>query len=442
LLSIEPMPHEDSIGSVYDSHGDHTPPAHLPLARATGPVPAIGTVLADRYEVLEVLGRGGMSTVLGAFDRELERPVAVKVLHGASTTTALRDEARTLAAAQSPHVVALFALHLDESPPFLVMERVYGTSLDHVLRASPPSWSDAMALLARIARALDVLHDHGLVHGDVKPANVLLTREGDVKLADMGIAPLLRQSQAGSAYGTPSCMPPERARGLAVPESLLARGDVYSFAVLAYTILAGRAPFPSTSAHELIRLHASMAPPALSSVCALPASLDGPCARALAKSPHERHARAGELMREIERATRGLGNDGAPLSVLVVDDDADTRTLFHTVLGMELPGAALSSAASGDDALARLAVETPSVVLLDLAMPGLNGIPLLAHVAETVPAPRIVVVTGLGSGRERAAAARLGVRHFLVKPVAPDELVRCVLDSVKPGSEGWPAAGG
>jgi serine/threonine protein kinase len=400
-------------------------------------VPRVGERLADgRYEVVEVLGVGGMSTVLGAFDRDIERPVALKILHDAGGAAALLDEARILAAAHSPHVVSIFALHLDASPPFLVMERVYGMSLDRILRESPPTWTEGMNILSRIAHALDVLHDRGITHGDVKAGNVLIDREGDVKLADLGITPLLRRAGSGDVFGTPLYMPPERARGISVDAELLTRGDVYSFAVLVFMVLARRAPFTDASSHELIRMHAVETPPALSSLCALPAAFDAPLARALSKDPKERYARAGELMRELARAARGVGADGRPVRALVVDDDDDHRELLVQVLTMELSGATIASARDGIDALAQIADDPPGVLVLDLSMPGIAGIPLVARALALSPSTRVVVVTGQGSGRERKAAALLGVRHFLIKPVEPAELARCVLDCIEPALDG------
>jgi serine/threonine protein kinase len=434
------MPSQSESQRGHASYGDHTPRLHRSDAGPRSPVPRVGERLANgRYEVVEVLGVGGMSTVLGAFDRDIERPVALKILHDAGGAAALLDEARILAAAHSPHVVSVFALHLDASPPFLVMERVYGMSLDRVLRDSPPSYLEGMSILSRIAHALDVLHDRGITHGDVKAGNVLIDESGDVKLADLGITPLLRRAGSGDVFGTPLYMPPERARGIAVGSALLPRGDVYSFAVLAFIVLARRAPFTDASSHELIRMHAVETPPTLSSLSTLPPTLDAPLARALSKDPKERYARAGELMRELTRAARGVGADGRAVRTLVVDDDDDHRELLVQVLATELSGADVATARNGTEALSQIADDPPGVLVLDLSMPGIAGIPLVTRALALSPSMRVVVVTGHGSGPERKAAALLGVRHFLIKPVEPAELARCVLDCIAP-AEGWAGA--
>ena len=412
------------------SFEDRTPPIEPAKSRSSSAhIPAIGTRIGDgRYEVMEVLGEGGMSTVLGAFDRELERPVAIKVLHDDGGRAALLDEGRMLAAAQSGDVVAVFALHLDAVPPFLVMERVYGVSLDKMLDERTIPFGERMQLLSRIAKALDVLHAHGIAHGDVKAGNVLVDRDGTIKLADLGIMPLLRRASSGDVLGTPRYMPPERARGLAVPDELHLRGDVYSFAVLAFIVLAGRPPFMEEDPHDLLRLHASAPPPLLSTVCDLSPAFDAVIAAGLAKDPLERPTTAGVLMRALERAIHGVDGQGHPHRVLIVDDDDGHRELNRTVLAAAFGGAILESARDGTEALARITEKPPRLLVVDLSMPGMSGITLLERAVAVAPDMQAIVLTGEGSGKERQTAAALGVHHFLIKPVEHAELARCVAE--------------
>jgi CheY-like chemotaxis protein len=409
------------------SFEDHTPPVSSPEIRIAAPIPSVGSRLADgRYEVMEVLGEGGMSTVLGAFDRELERPVAIKILRDVGSERALLDEARMMGAAQSNEVVSVYALHLDASPPFLVMERVYGIALDKLLATRPPTFDEGMRLLARIAHALDGLHARGIAHGDVKAGNVIVERDGTIKLADLGITPLLRRVASGDVVGTPAYMPPERARGRVVPEAMLARGDVYSFAVLVYLVLARRPPFVESSPHDLLRAHAVEVPPTLSSVSGLAPSLDAPLEAALDKEPSARPESAGALMRALERAARGTDAEGHSALVLVVDDEDAHRELHRTVLHRALDGATIETAADADEAWQHVQEHVPNVVVADLAMPGTTGLALIERLRADAPSVRAVVLTGQGSGRERERAVALGVKHFLIKPVDPNELARCV----------------
>lgn len=414
------------------SYEDHTPPAGPIEPRdeaGRAAIPPVGSTLGDgRYEIREVLGEGGMSTVLGAFDRDLQRPVAIKILHELSAEAALLDEARVMGAARSSEVVTVYALHLDATPPFLVMERIEGTSLDALLRQRPPGFREGIALLQRIAHAIDGLHARGLAHGDVKAANVIVQSDGAVKLIDLGLTALLRRIGQGDVVGTPSHMPPERARGLVVAPELHARGDVYAFAVVAFHVLVGRGPFVSSSPHDLLRAHATEAPPDLSAISELAASLDAPMRSALAKDPAARPASAGALAAALERAARGTDESGRPARILIVDDDAEHRALHESVLRAGLPAATIETASSAMEALGRMdAARAPHLCVLDFAMPEIDGLAMIEAVRGRCPTARTMIVTGEGSGRERERALALGARDFLVKPVDPDELVRRAL---------------
>jgi CheY-like chemotaxis protein len=394
------------------------------------PLPlTLDALLGDgRYQIRGVLGAGGTSVVYDAFDHELERRVAIKVLHDGEAAAALLDEAKTQAGVSMSSIVGVYALHLDARPPFMVLEHVDGVSLDRRLRGGDLSWNARWRVLHGIAEALDHLHDRGIAHGDVKAANVLVSHDGHAKLADFGLTRLLRRTSTGDLVGTPTYLPPERAVALPVASDLLTAGDVYSFAVLVYVVLAGRPPFVEASVEALLCAHATEPPPALSELCASPSALDAPLARGLSKVPSARPRRAGALMRELEAAARGLDAEGRPLHVLVVDDDDAHRLLHVEVLRQSLPAAVVESASSGPEALERIADRAPDVLVVDLAMPEVSGLELADRARHLSDAMSVVVVTGQGSGRERTAAIALGVRHFLVKPVEADELARCVVD--------------
>ncbi len=339
-----------------------------------------------------------------------------------------------MGAARSSEVVAVFALHLDATPPFLVMERIEGTSLDARLRDGPLPFREGLALLGHIAHALDALHARGLAHGDVKAANVIVQEDGAVKLVDLGLTPLLRRIGKGDVVGTPSHMPPERARGLVVAPELHARGDVYAFAVMTFHVLAGRGPFVSASPHDLLRAHAVETPADLSAISPLASSLDAPLRRALAKDPTERPASAGELALALEKAAGGTDDRGRSVRVLIVDDDAEHRRLHESVLRAGLPAASIATAGSAAEALAQIDPSAPPRLwVVDFAMPESDGLALIEALRARFPSARSMVVTGEGSGRERERALALGVRDFLVKPVDPAELVRraraCIEDA-------------
>ncbi len=406
---------------------DATPLEGVPRPRRAR-VSGIGSIKGGRYRVSTLLGEGGMSVVYGAYDTLLERDVALKELRLDAKMDAdvLVREARVLAAVQHPNVVTVYGLHREnDGTPFFVMERVFGETLDQFAKRHRPNVRASIDLLAQAAAGIDAIHGAGLVHGDVKPSNVLIDANGTVKIADVGLVPLIERMNAGEILGTPAYMPPERAVG-AVPERLLAaRSDVYSFAVVAMELLTGRQPFPPGTTDELLKAHATLPPPKLSRISTLARTFDEPFQRALSKSPAMRPESCRAFVAMLRKASIGTDADGVALRILVVDDDGDQRTQLAETLALRLRGAVIESAPDGESALDAV-TRHPAVAILDLAMPGLCGIPLIEQVRRLAPETAIIVVTGHGSGPEWAQARALGVRRFFVKPVDPPDLAKAI----------------
>jgi serine/threonine protein kinase len=207
-------------------------------------------VLADRYELHEVLGRGGMADVYRATDRLLSRQVAVKVLRDAAgdETDRLRftHEARTLARLSHPGLVMVLDAGITSEQPFLVMELVEGSTLSQLCASGPVDPSRVRGIGARVADALAYAHAQGIVHRDVKPGNVLLGTDRRVKLADFGIARLIgdtvRHTRTGLAIGTAAYLAPEQVRG----EELTTAADVYSLGLVLLEALTGQRAYPGT----------------------------------------------------------------------------------------------------------------------------------------------------------------------------------------------------
>lgn len=401
--------------------------------RARSPAPPQALLRADRYRVRGVLGEGGMSVVYDAHDTLLGRDVALKELRVGSPQDpdVLVREARALAAVQHPRVVGVFGLHVEPPAPFIVMERVEGETLDRYVRRTRPRLRDRIALLAQLADGIDAIHGARLVHGDVKPSNVLVDRAGCVKITDVGLVALLERMAPGDVLGTPAYMPPERALGAVSTSALAPRADVYSFACVALELLAGVTAFGRGDPERLLRAHAYAPAPRPSEVSGLAPTFDPPFASGLAKRPEQRPESCGALVAALRRASAGTDEDGAPLRILVADDDADQRAQLADVLTLRLRGATIDLAGDGDEALRALHERVaPKVVILDLAMPGVSGIPLVRRVRELVPGAIVIVVTGHGSGPEWSAARALGVHRFYVKPVEGRELARSICELV------------
>lgn len=272
----------------------------------------VGCALDDRYELLAIIGEGAFGRVYAGRDRRLTREVAVKVIkpwwaEDAQWTQRFLREARTLARLSDPGIVQVFDFGQADEGPYYVAELVQGESLAERLRRGPLAPDQAREVGERLARALAAAHSHGVVHCDIKPANVLLADEGAVKVGDFGVARVTggtSHTLTGNVAGTPGYMAPEQARGLpATPAT-----DVYSAGVVLYEMLAGRTPFGTGSPVELGLRHLQDPPPPLPGH--VPPVLAGIVMRALAKEPAERFADGAALAQALVLA--GGASRGAP----------------------------------------------------------------------------------------------------------------------------------
>jgi eukaryotic-like serine/threonine-protein kinase len=293
---------------------------------------AVGTgLLPDRYTGARPIGRGGMGEIYRVTDTVLGRAVAVKVL----AERYARDEAvrerftrEALAAARlsgNPSIVTIFDVGEWRDRPFIVMEYLSGGSLEEKVRdEGPPAPRQALDWLEQAAAALDAAHREGVVHRDVKPANLLLDRRGDVHVADFGIASaagLDSLTQTGTVLGTAAYLSPEQAQGKrATPAS-----DLYGLGVVAFELLTGRRPFAGDSMAAEAAAHVTgEVPPVAEIDPSLPPQLDEVFARALAKDPAARYGSCAELV----AALRAAFDEGAGSTrILAEPSTAPTRVI-------------------------------------------------------------------------------------------------------------------
>lgn len=293
--------------------------------------------VSDRYELGETLGFGGMSEVHLARDLLLHRDVAIKVLRAdlARDPTfylRFRREAQNAAALNHPTIVQVFDTGEATTPegplPYIVMEFVDGETLRDVLRAEGHvKPRQAMTWIADVAAALHFSHQNGIVHRDVKPANVMIDKSGAVKVMDFGIARVLADTgnsvtQTAAVIGTAQYLSPEQARG----ESVDARSDVYSLGCVLFELLTGEPPFTGDSPVAVAYQHVREDPPTPSSVLAgVPPELDSVVLKAMSKNPANRYQSAAEMRSDLMKVLAG-GKPGAPM----VMSDEDRTALIDT----------------------------------------------------------------------------------------------------------------
>ncbi len=272
----------------------------------------IGKILNERYEVVSLIGEGGMSLVYKANHRLLGKAVALKIISPSSrldgeTIRRFQQEAKASTALSHQNIVAVREFGQDdEGRPYLAMDLIEGSSLFDVIAAEGKLSSDrAIAIASQICAALDHAHEHGVVHRDIKPSNIILSKDRsgkeEVKILDFGIAKVLTPdggnlTQTGEVFGSPNYMSPEQCRG----ERVDVRTDIYSLACVLYEMLHGTPPFVAASALEVLRMHIYIVPTPKQSN-----QLDNIILKALEKLPADRYASAQELQSDLASFSAG-----------------------------------------------------------------------------------------------------------------------------------------
>ncbi|MFI9296237.1 protein kinase domain-containing protein [Streptomyces gardneri] len=289
-----------------------------------------GSVAGGRYQLRDLLGEGGMASVYLAYDSALDRQVAIKTLHTElgreqSFRERFRREAQAVAKLSHTNIVSVFDTGEDTLDgavmPYIVMEYVEGQPLGSVLAADIRQYGampadKALKVTADVLAALEVSHEMGLVHRDIKPGNVMTTKRGVVKVMDFGIARAMQSgvtsmTQTGMVVGTPQYLSPEQALGRAVD----ARSDLYSVGIMLFQLLTGRLPFDADSPLAIAYAHVQEEPVAPSSVNrSVTPAMDALVARALRKNPNERFPSAAVMRDECLRVL-SAGQTGAPMIV-------------------------------------------------------------------------------------------------------------------------------
>jgi serine/threonine protein kinase len=403
--------------------------------------PDTGAIIGGAYQVLTPLGRGAMGVVMLARDLVLERLVAIKIirpemLDSEELRVRFLAEARAMARVNHPNVLHIHAFGDYQGAPYFVMEFVKGKTLESWMRPSGgdvvvPPLEESLRVLDATCLGVEAIHAAKTVHRDLKPSNILLGADLRVHVADLGVANLVTRTDTltpatREIVGTPSYMAPEIALQEEIPAELTPRADVYSLGCIAYELLTGAPPFEGRTMLAIMMKHASSIPerPSLKNPM-VPPELDDVLLRALAKDPSNRTPSAEAFRRELAAARDGTSE---PVRILVAEDDEDFRGALEFTLAQEFPHAEIECVADGAAALQAFQSRHHSVAILDLRMPGLDGMELTQKLraetgAEAVP---IIVLTASGGPEEWRQLAAMGADGFLLKPVNLKDVVTLV----------------
>lgn len=343
-----------------------------------------------RYEILGEIGRGAMGVVYEARDPALDRTVALKVIQPSAEGEAARvleerflAEARIAAALQHPGIVVVHDVGRDPATGtlFIALELLRGQTLADLAAAGPLDWRTALHLVAQVARALHYAHRQGVVHRDVKPANVVVLPSGEVKVMDFGIARLESARQhlttQGEFIGTPLYTAPEQAN----TEDVDGRADVFSLGSVAYTLLTGRAAFMAPTVPGIVHrvVYEEPEPPSRL-VRGLPADVERMLARALAKDPERRYPTAEVFAEDAEDILAGQPPRHAAGNDLVVVEESDSPLAA-------LLGNATAASATAAPAPANLPPRRRRALALAAAAAGLGLLSLFLWAPRQAPAP-------------------------------------------------------
>ena len=290
------------------AHAPHDASAtatHTMLLSPGGELPS-GALLAGKYRIVEIVGRGGMGVVYKAEDTKLHRLVALKFLPSEmARNQAARErfvvEARAAAALSHPNICTIHEIHDEEETPFIEMEYIEGRTLKKRIREYPLGVSEVVDLAIQVAEALEVAHRRGIIHRDIKSSNIMVTDRGHAKVMDFGLAEIAGETlhtREGSTLGTVAYMSPEQARGEQVDQ----RTDLWSFGVVLYEMLSGRMPFTGDKEASILYSVVHEEAKSLKDVCpGLSSEVQQIVNRALKKDVKARYASAAEMGKDLRR---------------------------------------------------------------------------------------------------------------------------------------------
>lgn len=407
----------------------------------------IGTNLNNRYEVQRLLGEGATSTVYLGVDGVLGRQVALKVLHPhVRDTTRKRFFQEAMAAAQlnHPNIMAIHDRGEDNGRDYLVVEYVSGKPLSDFVPTDPER---VIQLGSQIAYALHYAHEREIIHRDIKPANIMVTPEGNIKIMDLGLAlprEAKRVTAPGMVIGTPAYISPEQAKG----KDLDYRTDIYSLGIVLFEMATGELPFNADDITALLLQHVQQPPPRPTVMNPdIPMALENVILKTLEKNRDHRFTTARALADSLVAAASN-GTVASPenldsnsestialpssqrkssvIRLVLADDHKLLRSTLANYLGTHDDIMVVSEAGNGDDALTETLKHQPDILLLDLNMPGKNGLDALPDIRKQAPDVKVIVLTGRDDDNYIMRALRAGANGYILKSTDETKLVESI----------------
>jgi serine/threonine protein kinase/DNA-binding CsgD family transcriptional regulator len=408
----------------------------------------IGRTLKHRYEVHELLGEGSTAAVYKGHDRRLGRDIALKVLlpHVKETTRKrFFQEAYAVAMLNHPNIMAIYDSDDDGDAHFLVVEYVQGDPLTKYIPSSPDV---SMRLGRQIALALGYAHERQIIHRDVKPANIMVTPAGQIKIMDLGLAlpkEAKRVTADGMIIGTPAYLSPEQAQGSALDS----RTDIYSLGVVLYEMATGQLPFSTDDIPALLLQHVKQPPPPPRlHNSAISPQLEAVILKALEKNPTRRFQSMEAFASALDGALAAgaeTGFQSAPatsytptqqtraavpdrigaktLRVVLADDHTILRRALASMLATRDDILVIGEASNGEEAIAKVVELKPDVLILDLNMPGKGGLDALPDIRSQAPSVKVLILTGREEDWYIMQALRSGAHGYILKSADEADLI-------------------
>jgi serine/threonine protein kinase len=406
------------------------------------------------YRILEELGAGGMGVVYKAQDTRLNRLVALKFLpeelsKDRRALERFQREARVASALNHPHICTIYDVAEHQKQPFIVMEFLEGDTLDQHCAGRPLKIGEILELSIQIVEALDAAHSKGIVHRDVKPANILLTERGQAKVLDFGVAKFSAQGTEGrdttlesdppltrtnALMGTVAYMSPEQARG----EPIDARSDLFSFGSVLYEMSTGKQAFAGNTpalVFDSILNKTSVPPTGINPD--LPAELEAIIKKTLEKNLRARYQSAGELLADLRQlkqetdfsleARRRFPESPSDFSgreklgCVIVDDEQPAREVLREYLSGFPEIEILAECSNGFEAVKTVTELKPDILFLDIQMPKLNGFEVLELIERNLA---VIFITAYD--QHALKAFEVHAVDYLLKPFSPERLAEAI----------------